>query len=260
MTRRVPRRRDGADRALAATFRRNASGFHQGAEAVLTHHHEGAHYFLAIAIELALKAYLLDRGISDDWNRVYLRHDLVKTLRYARRSGQTPRTCRASEPLLQSPRHFSDAAGSYRVGLLVGGLHDGSRPDRRRYRGRKAAWFQRAGRSMMARLRPPWPLVVSQWWRWRYPSLWRGRTFDPHDTQQVMAYAVLRLRREARDVFLLNHIKALNYALIARHLGLTAADVQAWFAEALYEISHTVDLIERARPPSKLFKAEHPDV
>lgn len=89
MTRRVPRRRDGADRPLAAKFRRNAAGFHQGAEAVLTRYHEGARYFLAIAIELALKAYLLDRGISDDWNRVYLRHDLVKALRFARRAGFT---------------------------------------------------------------------------------------------------------------------------------------------------------------------------
>ncbi len=89
MTRRVPRRRDGADRSLAVTFRRNAASFHQGAEAVLTRHPEGARYFLAIAIELALKAYLLDRGISDDWNRIYLRHDLVKALLYARRAGFT---------------------------------------------------------------------------------------------------------------------------------------------------------------------------
>ncbi|WP_233586916.1 hypothetical protein [Caulobacter sp. 602-1] len=74
---------------MAATFRRNAAGFHEGAEAILTRHHEGARYFLAIAIELALKAYLLDRGISDDWNRVYLRHDLVKALRFARRAGFT---------------------------------------------------------------------------------------------------------------------------------------------------------------------------
>ena len=75
-----------------------------------------------------------------------------------------------------------------------------------------------------------------------------------------MSYAVLRLRRETRDVFLLNHIKALDYALIARHLGLSVADVQARFAEALFEISRTIDLIERARPPSRLSKAEHPDV
>ena len=89
MTRRVPRRRDGADRPMAVTFLRNAAGFHQGAEAVLTRPPEGARYFLAIAIELALKAYLLDRGISDDWNRVYLRRDLVKALRCARRAGFT---------------------------------------------------------------------------------------------------------------------------------------------------------------------------
>lgn len=97
MTRRVPRRRDGADRPRAVTFRRNATGFHQGAEAVLTRHPEGARYFLAIAIELALKAYLLDRGISDDWNRVYLRHDLVKALRFARRAGFADAPAKLSE-------------------------------------------------------------------------------------------------------------------------------------------------------------------
>lgn len=112
----------------------------------------------------------------------------------------------------------------------------------------------------MARPRVPWPLVVRQWWRWRHPPLWRGRTFDPHDSQQVMSYAVLRLRREPRDVLLLNHIKALDHALIARHLGLSVADVQAHLADALFEISRMIDLIERARPPSKLSKAEHPDV
>ena len=112
----------------------------------------------------------------------------------------------------------------------------------------------------MGRLRLPWPLAFSQWWRWRHPMLWCGRTFDPHSPQQVMSYAVLRLRRETRDVFLLNHIKALDYALIARHLSLSVADVQAHLADALYEISHTVDLIERVRPPFKLSKAEHPNV
>lgn len=112
----------------------------------------------------------------------------------------------------------------------------------------------------MPRLRLSWPIVVSQWWRWRYPSLWQGRTFDPHNGQQVLSYAVLRLRRETRDVFLLNHIKALDYTLIARHLGLPIADVQAHLAEALYEISRTVELIERVRPLQKPFEAEHPNV
>ncbi len=80
--------------------------------------------------------------------------------------------------------------------------------------------------------------------------------FDPQDTQQVMSYAVFRLHREARDVFLLSRIKALDYALIARHLGLSVADVQTNLADALFEISRTVDLIERVRPPIKLSKAE----
>lgn len=38
-------------------------------------------YHSAIAIELGLKAYLLHRGFSDDWTRVWLRHDLSKALR-----------------------------------------------------------------------------------------------------------------------------------------------------------------------------------
>ncbi len=114
---------------------------------------------------------------------------------------------------------------------------------------------------MMMRLRMPWLLVVSQWWRWRHPYLWRGRTFDPHNTQQVMSYAVLRLRQETRDVFLLNHIQALDYALIAHHLGISAAEVEARLADALCEISRTIDLIERARPhPNNPANAEYPDV
>lgn len=87
MTRRAPRRRDGADRPLAATFRRNAASFLLSAEHALERHSEGARYHLAIAIELALKAYLLDRGVTDDWNRVHLRHDLVKAMKSARRAG-----------------------------------------------------------------------------------------------------------------------------------------------------------------------------
>lgn len=87
MTRRVARRRESADRPLAAAFRRNAAGFLESAEAALPRHPVATRYFPAIAIELALKAYLLDRAISDDWNRVYLRHDLAKMLRFARRAG-----------------------------------------------------------------------------------------------------------------------------------------------------------------------------
>ena len=46
-----------------------------------------AAYHSAIAIELGLKAYLLNRGFSDDWTRVWLRHDLSKALRCVRMLG-----------------------------------------------------------------------------------------------------------------------------------------------------------------------------
>ena len=76
-----------------------------------------------------------------------------------------------------------------------------------------------------------------------------------------MSCAVLRLRQETRDVFLLNHIDALDYALIASRLGLSVGEVQARLADALYEISRTVEVIERVRPnPINLSNAEHPDV
>jgi hypothetical protein len=87
MSRRAPRRRDGADRPFAHTFRRNAAGFHEAAVAALDRHPETTRYFLAIAIELALKAHLLHRGIGDDWNRVHIRHDLIKALKCARLAG-----------------------------------------------------------------------------------------------------------------------------------------------------------------------------
>lgn len=87
MSRRAPRRRGGADWLLAYTFRRNAAGFHEAAETARDRHPEVTRYFLAIAIELALKAYLLHRGIGDDWNRIHIRHDLTKALKCARRAG-----------------------------------------------------------------------------------------------------------------------------------------------------------------------------
>ena len=72
---------------MAYTFYRNAAGFHGAAEAALGRHPEVTRYFLAIAIELALKAYLLHRGISDDWSRIHIRHDLTKAVKCARRAG-----------------------------------------------------------------------------------------------------------------------------------------------------------------------------
>lgn len=92
MSRWTHRKSKKCDRRLASIFYRNAVGFHQSAEAGLESFPEMTRYFLAIAIELALKAYLLDRGISDDWNRIHIRHDLVKALTCARRAGlgQTP--------------------------------------------------------------------------------------------------------------------------------------------------------------------------
>jgi HEPN domain-containing protein len=80
------RRRD-PDLHLARAFAHNARAFH--AMAWTDDDRIGARsaYHSAIAIELGLKAYLLHRGLSDDWNRTHLRHDLTKALRCVRMLG-----------------------------------------------------------------------------------------------------------------------------------------------------------------------------
>lgn len=74
-------------RDLAAAFCANARSFYEMARRQRNRHTGTSAYYLAIAIELGLKAYLLHRGITDRWNRVHLRHDLSKALRCVRRAG-----------------------------------------------------------------------------------------------------------------------------------------------------------------------------
>ncbi|MBO9545650.1 hypothetical protein [Caulobacter sp.] len=83
----IHRRHRGDDRALARPFLRNAEGFFHGTDKLLPRFPDNALHFMAIATELALKAYLLGRGISDDWNRIHVRHDLSKALKSATRAG-----------------------------------------------------------------------------------------------------------------------------------------------------------------------------
>lgn len=77
----------GTDRHLAAAFCENARSFHAMARSQRDRHAGASAYYLAIAIELGLKAYLLHRGITDQWNRIHLRHDLTKALKCVRRVG-----------------------------------------------------------------------------------------------------------------------------------------------------------------------------
>lgn len=81
------RRRREPDKALARAFLRNARAFHEAGQAARDRTGASSAYHLAIAIELGLKAYLLHRGIADQWNRVHIRHDLTKALRCARIAG-----------------------------------------------------------------------------------------------------------------------------------------------------------------------------
>ena len=80
-------RRCPPERRLAAAFARNGRSFHAMAWIDDDRVSTQSAYHSAIAIELGLKAYLLHRGFSDDWTRVWLRHDLSKALRCVRMLG-----------------------------------------------------------------------------------------------------------------------------------------------------------------------------
>ena len=80
-------RRRPSERRLAIAFARNARAFHTMARTDDDRVGAQSAYHSAIAIELGLKAYLLYRGFSDDWTRVWLRHDLSKALRCVRMLG-----------------------------------------------------------------------------------------------------------------------------------------------------------------------------
>lgn len=75
------------DHPLVVAFLRNARTFHAMSWTEPGRSGARSAYASAIAIELGLKAYLLHRGFSDDWNRIHLRHDLKKALRCARLAG-----------------------------------------------------------------------------------------------------------------------------------------------------------------------------
>ena len=81
------RQRRRPDRRLAEALIGNARSFHSMAQTANDPTGGSRAYSLAIAIELALKAYLVQRGITDHWNRIHLRHDLNKALRCARMAG-----------------------------------------------------------------------------------------------------------------------------------------------------------------------------
>lgn len=81
------RQRRRPDRCLGAALVGNARSFHSMAQAASDPNVGSRAYFLAIGIELALKAFLLHRGITDEWSRLHLRHDLNKALRCARMAG-----------------------------------------------------------------------------------------------------------------------------------------------------------------------------
>lgn len=113
----VTRRRRSSDDSLARAFARNARAFHAMAWTDDDRLGVRSAYHSAIAIELGLKAYLLHRGFSDDWNRVHLRHDLSKALRCARMAGfQGVPSGLAELAAVLGPLY---ASGALRLGLVT---------------------------------------------------------------------------------------------------------------------------------------------
>ncbi|MFW2829811.1 hypothetical protein [Sphingomonas sp. ID0503] len=75
------------DSELAATFLANGEGFLPGADTADRGDAREICYAIAIAIELALKAFLVAQGWSDDRCRNKVRHDLEKALAFAKAEG-----------------------------------------------------------------------------------------------------------------------------------------------------------------------------
>ncbi|MNL26311.1 hypothetical protein D3C87_1478280 [compost metagenome] len=153
MSSRVSTRRGGFDRHLAPIFHRNAIGFLSASYAIHARSPLGAEHFLAIAIELALKAFLLNRGITDDWNRAHIGHDLVKAVKCARRAGLRDAPialmgmAEVLGPLYQSgafakrsadpsfPDGWSDASGTVRALIETVGVAIRGSASRQHWRG-----------------------------------------------------------------------------------------------------------------------------
>jgi DNA-directed RNA polymerase specialized sigma24 family protein len=104
-----------------------------------------------------------------------------------------------------------------------------------------------AGVPLMRRVRRPWLLDRSQRWRLRYRRLWPGPGFDREDPSQTYRYALQRLSKTERAVFLLSRFSAMDYADIARTLGLSPAVAEWRLVGALYKMTCMLDLIDRAR-------------
>jgi hypothetical protein len=75
------------DRELAATFLANGEGFLSCADTANRGDAREICYAIAIATELALKAFLVAHGWSDDRCRRDVRHDLEKALAFGKASG-----------------------------------------------------------------------------------------------------------------------------------------------------------------------------
>lgn len=64
----------------------------------------------------------------------------------------------------------------------------------------------------------------------------------------MLVFAVLRLGREERDVFLLHRFGGMGYEAVGLHLGISTEEVSRRLAKALVGIGQMTALIERRRP------------
>lgn len=100
------------ERALARLFLVRADEFLPSAELARIGHPGSVCHGIAIAAELALKAYLLSQGWSDDRCRRELRHDIERAMKSAQECGLPVRSKELTEALavlnVYYPRHAFD--------------------------------------------------------------------------------------------------------------------------------------------------------
>lgn len=228
-----------ADRRLAAALLRNGRAFHAMAVAEEERRSGTSAYPLAIAIELGLKAYLLYRGVSDDWNRTRLRHDLTKTLRCARLAGLRDVPVGVADlAAVLSPLY---ASGALRAGLV--------QPDLPMPSNEAVAVVGRLLTMIEA-------AIQRRGWRWpsgrdQVRAVEQRRSEPRPHQREVLKEAILRLPPELRDVLLLHRFEDLSLEEIAARLGIERSVAEARLAGALAELSRAVDDADTRRPPER---------
>lgn len=80
---------------------------------------------------------------------------------------------------------------------------------------------------------------------------WRPRRSAEDRQRRALVWAIRRLPRACRDVFVLHRFAGMSVEQIAEHLGIDQQAVETHLAEALVRLSRAVDEAGGCEPPER---------